>query len=124
MDFSSFSNSKEIVRAACKKCGYSGHLTYQCRNFLKVIKYFFVINKSINIGFILKVDPNKEILLDVDSTSSDSDTTYLTPLTELRKTELLDKEKSKIAASKAERKKNSSASRKKTKKTKSRKRKV
>ena len=24
------------VRAACKKCGYPGHLTYQCRNFIKV----------------------------------------------------------------------------------------
>lgn len=24
------------VRAACKKCGYPGHLTYQCRNFVKV----------------------------------------------------------------------------------------
>lgn len=81
MDFSSFNTTKEVVRAACKKCGYSGHLTYQCRNFLKV-------------------DPNKEILLDVDSTSSDSDTTYLTPLTEMRKNELLDKEKEKEARSK------------------------
>lgn len=29
-------SNKEVVRAACKKCGYAGHLTYQCRNFLKV----------------------------------------------------------------------------------------
>lgn len=73
MDFNTINSSKDVVRAACKKCGYAGHLTYQCRNFLKV-------------------DPNKEILLDVSSTSSDSDTTYLTPLTELRKTELQEKE--------------------------------
>lgn len=40
----------------------------------------------------MQVDPNKEILLDISSTSSDSDTTYLTPLTEMRKTELKEKE--------------------------------
>ncbi|XP_076263848.1 uncharacterized protein LOC143198486 [Rhynchophorus ferrugineus] len=71
--------AKETTRAACKKCGYAGHLTYQCRNFLKV-------------------DPNKEIVLDVSSTSSDSDVDYLTPLTELRKNEVkqkLDKVKQK-----------------------------
>lgn len=36
MDFNTINSSKEVVRAACKKCGYSGHLTFQCRNFLKV----------------------------------------------------------------------------------------
>lgn len=61
--------NKEHVRPACKKCGYAGHLTYQCRNFIKV-------------------DPNKEIVLDVSSTSSDSDENYVTPLTELREKEL------------------------------------
>lgn len=60
------------TRAACKKCGYAGHLTYQCRNFVKV-------------------DPNKEIVLDVSSTSSESDQDYLTPLTELREKELKEK---------------------------------
>ncbi|XP_018575386.1 protein SREK1IP1-like [Anoplophora glabripennis] len=60
------------TRAACKKCGYAGHLTYQCRNFVKV-------------------DPNKEIVLDVSSTSSESDQDYLTPLTELRERELKEK---------------------------------
>lgn len=63
---------KESVRPACKKCGYAGHLTYQCRNFIKV-------------------DPNKEIVLDVSSTSSESDNDYLTPFTELREKELKDK---------------------------------
>lgn len=36
MDFNTINSSKEVVRAACKKCGYAGHLTYQCRNFQKV----------------------------------------------------------------------------------------
>lgn len=61
--------NKEHVRPACKKCGYAGHLTYQCRNFIKI-------------------DPNKEIVLDVSSTSSDTDENYVTPLTELREREL------------------------------------
>ncbi|XP_050316147.1 protein SREK1IP1-like [Anthonomus grandis grandis] len=64
--------AKETTRAACKKCGYAGHLTYQCRNFLKV-------------------DPDKEIVLDVSSTSSETDNEYLTPLTALRKEELKEK---------------------------------
>ncbi|KAK9876600.1 hypothetical protein WA026_013979 [Henosepilachna vigintioctopunctata] len=64
--------AKEAVRAACKKCGYAGHLTYQCRNFLKV-------------------DPNKDIVLDVSSTSSETEEEYITPLIELRRQELLDK---------------------------------
>ncbi|EEZ99664.1 protein SREK1IP1 [Tribolium castaneum] len=68
--------AKESVRAACKKCGYAGHLTYQCRNFIKV-------------------DPNKEIVLDVSSTSSETDQEYLTPLTELREKELVEKLKKK-----------------------------
>jgi hypothetical protein len=68
--------AKESTRAACKKCGYAGHLTYQCRNFIKV-------------------DPNKEIVLDVSSTSSETDQEYLTPLTELREKELRDKLKKK-----------------------------
>lgn len=60
---------KETVRPACKKCGYAGHLTYQCRNFIKI-------------------DPNKDIVLDVSSTSSDTEDDYTTPLTLLRDKEL------------------------------------
>lgn len=63
---------KETVRPACKKCGYAGHLTYQCRNFIKV-------------------DPNKDIVLDVSSTSSDTEDDYTTPLTLLRNEELREK---------------------------------
>ncbi|XP_046400997.1 protein SREK1IP1-like [Ischnura elegans] len=65
---------KETIRPACKKCGYAGHLTYQCRNFIKV-------------------DPNKDIVLDVSSTSTDSAEEYLTPLTDLREKELKKKVK-------------------------------
>ncbi|KAF9794746.1 hypothetical protein SFRURICE_017436 [Spodoptera frugiperda] len=54
---------KETARAACKKCGYAGHLTFQCRNFIKV-------------------DPNKEIVLDVSSTSN-----FVLLLRNFRKTE-------------------------------------
>ncbi|CAH0717812.1 unnamed protein product, partial [Brenthis ino] len=64
--------SKDSSRAACKKCGYAGHLTFQCRNFIKV-------------------DPNKEIVLDVSSTSSDSEEEYATPLQTLREAELRQK---------------------------------
>ncbi|XP_013149613.1 PREDICTED: protein SREK1IP1-like [Papilio polytes] len=60
---------KDSTRAACKKCGYAGHLTFQCRNFIKV-------------------DPNKEIVLDVSSTSTDSEEDYATPLQTLREAEL------------------------------------
>lgn len=58
--------SSDTVRPACKKCGYPGHFTYQCRNFLKV-------------------NPNKDIVLDVSSTSSEeeSDGEFVSPLTQL-----------------------------------------
>ena len=58
------------------------------------------------------MDPNKEILLDVSSTSSDSDTAYLTPLTELRKKELLDKEKVAAKTSKSKKSKKSKKNKK------------
>ncbi|KAL1438773.1 hypothetical protein MTO96_047702 [Rhipicephalus appendiculatus] len=57
----------DTVRPACKKCGYPGHFTYQCRNFLKV-------------------NPNKDIVLDVSSTSSEDDSEdeeFVSPLTQL-----------------------------------------
>lgn len=102
MDSTGFMNNKETVRAACKKCGYAGHLTYQCRNFVKVctIQFNFlrsdVVTKFNCFCAVLlgtkKIDPNKEILLDVSSTS-DSDTDYITPLTDLRKEELEQKER-------------------------------
>ncbi|MBN3277432.1 SR1IP protein, partial [Polyodon spathula] len=50
-----FPGPNKDIRAGCKKCGYPGHLTFECRNFVRV-------------------DPKKDIVLDVSSTSSeDSD---------------------------------------------------
>uniref|UniRef100_A0A8C3REX6 Protein SREK1IP1 n=1 Tax=Cyanoderma ruficeps TaxID=181631 RepID=A0A8C3REX6_9PASS len=48
----SFGGNKDNIRAGCKKCGYPGHLTFECRNFLRV-------------------DPQRDIVLDVSSTSSE-----------------------------------------------------
>ncbi|CAK1591100.1 unnamed protein product [Parnassius mnemosyne] len=76
---------KETTRAACKKCGYAGHLTFQCRNFIKV-------------------DPNKEIVLDVSSTSSDSEVEYATPLQSLREAELKQKLEEKLKKAKEKKK--------------------
>merc|ERR1712156_875935 len=56
--------------------GYPGHLTFQCRNFIKL-------------------DPIKDVVLDVSSTSSDSEDDYSTPLTSLRAAELKAKKKKK-----------------------------
>ncbi|KAJ4943738.1 hypothetical protein JOQ06_006236, partial [Pogonophryne albipinna] len=46
--------NKDNIRAGCKKCGYPGHLTFECRNFVRV-------------------DPQKDIVLDVSSTSSEEE---------------------------------------------------
>lgn len=74
--------------------------------FLSHLKKSEQIEKQFEIrGYFIKshsfqVDPNKDIQLDVSSTSSDSDTEYLTPLTEVRKQELIEKERELEARSK------------------------
>merc|ERR1711994_312003 len=80
-----FMNRPSETRPACKKCGYPGHLTFECRNFVRL-------------------DPEKEVLLDVSSTSSESDADYATPLQELRAKELK-KKLSKSSKNKKEKKK-------------------
>ncbi|XP_050419964.1 protein SREK1IP1-like [Adelges cooleyi] len=82
--FSGFAK-ETTTRPACKKCGYSGHLTFQCRNFIKI-------------------DPNKDIVLDVSSTSSESDEPYVTPLVQLREAELAMKLKNETTKKKKKRK--------------------
>lgn len=47
-------NSTEGVRLGCTICGFPGHFRYQCRNFQQI-------------------NPNQDVILDVSSTSSDSD---------------------------------------------------
>ena len=62
VDSSGISTGKaEPGRSACKKCGYVGHLTFQCRNFFSI-------------------DKNREVVLDVSSTSSESEDDGPTPL--------------------------------------------
>ena len=47
-------NQNKSFRAGCKKCGYPGHLTFECRNFIRV-------------------DSSKDVVLDISSTSSEED---------------------------------------------------
>ncbi|ELT98281.1 hypothetical protein CAPTEDRAFT_122553 [Capitella teleta] len=55
-------NPSSSIRSTCHKCGYAGHLTFQCRNFQKV-------------------DPSRDVVLDVSSTSSESDPEdFISPL--------------------------------------------
>lgn len=62
---------------------------------------------------IWQIDPNREIQLDVSSTSSDSDNDYMTPLKDVRKEELLEKLREKKKQKKlAEKKKKAEKKRK------------
>lgn len=49
----SLTEQTDAARGACRKCGYVGHLTFQCRNFIKL-------------------KPQQDFVLDVSSTSSES----------------------------------------------------
>ncbi|MFH4979302.1 hypothetical protein AB6A40_006011 [Gnathostoma spinigerum] len=62
VDISGITKMRTAVTGACRKCGYAGHLAFQCRNFLRL-------------------KDNNEFL-DISSTSSESD--YETPLTAKR----------------------------------------
>ncbi|CAK9303122.1 unnamed protein product [Gordionus sp. m RMFG-2023] len=58
------------IRAACKKCGFVGHLPFQCRNYIIL-------------------DPKREMILDVSSTSSDDGVSnFISPLVKLRDDEI------------------------------------
>uniref|UniRef100_A0A915BEN4 Protein SREK1IP1 n=1 Tax=Parascaris univalens TaxID=6257 RepID=A0A915BEN4_PARUN len=60
VDVSGVTMMRTAVTGACRKCGYAGHLAFQCRNFIQP-------------------KDSKETFLDISSTSSESD--YETPLT-------------------------------------------
>lgn len=79
VDVSGVSLVRAAVTGACRKCGYVGHLAFQCRNFLQ--------------------PKDSDACLDVSSTSSDSE--YETPLTSK---ELVRKKKSDGKKHKKERK--------------------
>ncbi|KAF7623628.1 hypothetical protein Mgra_00010081 [Meloidogyne graminicola] len=49
----------QLATGACTKCGYVGHLPFQCRNFIQI-------------------KPNQKTEIDISSTSSEE---YTTPLT-------------------------------------------
>ncbi|CAC5412960.1 unnamed protein product [Mytilus coruscus] len=76
------------LKPACKKCGYAGHLTFQCRNFVKA-------------------DPGKDIVLDVSSTSSDtSEDDFISPLSQFQQEKYKTEEtKKKILVEKKKKKK-------------------
>uniref|UniRef100_A0A8C2RHC3 Protein SREK1IP1 n=1 Tax=Capra hircus TaxID=9925 RepID=A0A8C2RHC3_CAPHI len=76
--------NKDSVRAGCKKCGYPGHLTFECRNFLRV-------------------DPKRDIVLDVSSTSSeesDEENEELNKLQALQEKRINEEDEKKKAKSK------------------------
>lgn len=73
IDVSGATVVRAIVTGACRKCGYVGHLAYQCRNFLQP----------------KEANP----VLDISSTSSESD--YETPLVSKDVTKKRKKEKKK-----------------------------
>ncbi|XP_055330944.1 protein SREK1IP1-like [Paramacrobiotus metropolitanus] len=57
-------------KAGCKKCGFPGHLTYQCRNFIKS-------------------NPASDVIMDVSSTTSlSSEEEFVSPLKKLAQEEL------------------------------------
>ncbi|XP_015928223.2 protein SREK1IP1 [Parasteatoda tepidariorum] len=86
--------TSDNIRPACKKCGYPGHFTYQCRNFLKI-------------------NPNHDIVLDISSTSSESEEEFVSPLVKLREEEktmesMKKRKKKKLSKSKKSHKSNKS----------------
>merc|ERR1711874_513846 len=84
------------VRTGCKKWGYPGHFTYECRNFVKL-------------------DQQKELVLDISSCSSDSEDETDTPIAALRRYEMrkkLEKEKKLAKKAKKDKKKKKKKDRK------------
>ncbi|KHN81701.1 Protein SREK1IP1 [Toxocara canis] len=73
-DVSGITRMRTAVTGACRKCGYAGHLAFQCRNFLQP-------------------KDSKDSFLDVSSTSSESE--YETPLTSKEKKKKKEHKKSK-----------------------------
>ncbi|KAK6051213.1 hypothetical protein COOONC_11282 [Cooperia oncophora] len=55
VDVSGLAKVRQIVTGACRKCGYPGHLPFQCRNFIQL-------------------KPGQSTVIDVSSTSSESET--------------------------------------------------
>ncbi|KAH8872483.1 Protein SREK1IP1 [Schistosoma japonicum] len=70
--------SRTNFRVGCKKCGFTGHLTFQCRNYLR--------------GGV-----SGDVVLDVSSTSSQSDESeIIAAALELRRASLAAKKERKL----------------------------
>ncbi|KAK6016385.1 hypothetical protein OSTOST_18132 [Ostertagia ostertagi] len=54
VDVTGLAKVRQIVTGACRKCGYPGHLPFQCRNYIQL-------------------KPGQSTVIDVSSTSSESD---------------------------------------------------
>ncbi|VDO71319.1 unnamed protein product [Heligmosomoides polygyrus] len=90
-DVSGLAKVRQIVTGACRKCGFPGHLPFQCRNYIQL-------------------KPGQSTVIDVSSTSSESETE--TPLGKLKK----HKKKHKKKDSKKEKKEKKDKKKKKEKK--------
>ncbi|KAE9416627.1 hypothetical protein Angca_009715, partial [Angiostrongylus cantonensis] len=54
VDVSGLAKVRQAVTGACRKCGYPGHLPFQCRN-------------------CIQLKPGQSTVIDISSTSSESD---------------------------------------------------
>ena len=89
-----------VPRSGCKRCGFPGHLTFECRN---------VINTSIQSQRAAEAgpaNPLQKVVLDVSSTSSEwSSEEGETPLKRLNKEELERKRRENKSKKKSKKKK-------------------
>ena len=89
-----------VPRSGCKRCGFPGHLTFECRN---VINTSIQSQKAAEAG---PANPLQKVVLDVSSTSSEwSSDEGETPLKRLNKEELERKRREKKTKKKSKKKK-------------------
>ena len=89
-----------VPRSGCKRCGFPGHLTFECRN---VINTSIQSQKAAEAG---PANPLQKVVLDVSSTSSEwSSDEGETPLKRLNKEELERKRREKKGKKRSKKKK-------------------
>lgn len=84
VDVSGLAKVRQIVTGACRKCGFPGHLPFQCRNYIQL-------------------KPGQSTVIDVSSTSSESETE--TPLVKKHKKKHKKKDSKKEKKEKKDKKK-------------------
>ena len=88
-----------VPRSGCKRCGFPGHLTFECRN---VINTSIQSQRAVEAG---PANPLQKVVLDVSSTSSEwSSDEGETPLKRLNKEELERKRREKKTKKKSKKK--------------------